>query len=133
MRQAPVLPPLDVPAEKISEPETPRKPALVVRKQIVPDVEEEPSPVVRIREPPVRTEDAPASTVAFPPLPLSPVPTRMVTFPPRPPVESPDVIFTHPLLPLLAVPVDIIRCPLTPAVPAFDVAMVIFPELVLVP
>ena len=133
MRQAPVLPPLEVPAEKINEPETPRKPAFVVRKQTVPDVVDEPSPVVRIRDPPVRTEDDPARIVAFPPLPLSPVPTKSVTFPPRPPAESPDVMLIHPLFPLLAVPVEMIRWPLTPAVPAFDVATVILPELVLAP
>jgi hypothetical protein len=133
MRQAPVFPPLDVPAEKIREPDTPRKPAFAVRKQTVPEVDEAPSPVVKINEPPVRTEDAPATTVAFPPVPLSPVPTTIVMLPPRPPAESPDVMFIQPLLPLLAVPVEMIKWPLTPAIPAFAVAIVMLPELYFAP
>jgi hypothetical protein len=92
-----------------------------------------PSPLRRLREPPVFNVLRPAVAVRIPPAPLVPLPTVSTTEPPLPFVAAPEPIHKEPLSPLLALPELNINAPLAPVAPAFKLRMDKIPLLEEVP
>ena len=129
----PVLPPCDVPDEKISMPLTPVVPEFAVRIVIMPLDVDVPSPVEIPRAPPVCGRDRPVAMWMAPPTPLSPLPTVMDSKPPRPELAAPVPTRIDPVLPVLDVPDEKISIPLTPASPELAVRIVMMPLDVAVP
>jgi hypothetical protein len=71
----PLLPLLEVPVLKITEPLTPSSPALDVRIDIIPLDVDDPYPLVIYWLPPDNADESPADITISPPIPLSPDPT----------------------------------------------------------
>ena len=130
MYKAPLLALIDVPELKTSRPLTPVLPEFAVRIVILPLLLAVPSPVSKLRKPPVCTVLTPARTPTRPADPLVPLPTVSNRAPPRPDVAAPLPTYKAPVLPVFEVPELKTRRPLTPLTPELAVRTVIDPLLV---
>lgn len=129
----PLFPLLLLPVENVRRPLVPPEPAFVLIIDIMPLLVAVPSPLVKLRAPPVFTVLMPADACNDPPTLLVPLPTVSIKNPPRPLVDAPDPIEIEPLFPLLDDPVENISIPLLPEWPALMLCIVTAPLVVAVP
>jgi len=124
MYTAPLLPELELPELRTSQPLTPIEPAFDDCKTKAPLLLALPYPLKIDTRPPVAvvSDDKPADTTISPPAAVFPDPTVTYTAPPLPPAVEPDPIYKAPELPDVALPVLSNNIPLDPAVPAFTVS-----------
>jgi len=101
---APEFPELLVPELKTNMPLLPAEPALTLRTITMPLLDTVPSPLAKLKAPPVTVVLRPAKACIEPPAPLVPLPTATITAPARPPVATPEPIKMLPELPRLLEP-----------------------------
>jgi hypothetical protein len=122
-----------VPVKNVKPPLMPADPALNVCTTTLPLDFVDPSPVVRLIEPPVSSSSCPALTRTWPPVEAVPAPTESRMSPPFPAVAAPVEIITEPDDPLLVVPDANRMMPLAPAAPALLVRIITPPLDFVVP
>jgi hypothetical protein len=125
----PEFPLLDVPVATEIFPLVPSPPAFAVANRAFPLVVLELEPLTKDILPPVEPSATvdPANAEKDPPDAEFPLPTDIRMLPAAPDVAEPVNKFNSPELPLLEVPVNNDADPLVPAVPAFDVIIIMLP------